>query len=1009
MMCAATNNQRRLIVRLWWRKNEDQPTLKPAYTAMADRDEEEEEGDDDWRAIDSGSSDDEEANNPLDRRKRRKHEATYGVFWEEEDDGPKKKRPRSLRLRNNDPSSRGGSSGELQFVRSTKPDDDAGHDNKQDEDNSPKLPLDEEPRNATKQDNSNKNDGDAEEDYDEEDQKRKMKANEHFLALLAKSRDKKAQQRTTFSTAVDHSEGQQILPPVVPPSNRNDGHIGTSMEFSHPSADEEAGYQGPVGLGFAKTRQSDVAARVNDDDMMPRAGLGFGKQAKRGNDNDSETVPDSFGRRFRAPKVVKPDPNIGKWEQYEKKGIGSKLLAKMGYKGSGGLQADSIAQPIAVKLRPANLGLGFGNFKEVSSKKVPAKPMATNEPESSAAYSSVGRASALPSATDILRQTAGRRRKANKASATFVPYSEILSRSKETAGSSMQIIDMTGGPAATRDTNEDGSVALGDELLYNVSFLLNTYENRLQSASNFEQSYRRQYESFKADLASLQEKANLLREREEKLVKVQHLLKDLEAVLDTDTFEVQWRGAQSRIEQLAGLFSEQETKDLRFFETLVPSVLGQIADRELDAWQPASSTPRETTVRLILLQDKDGEMWHSARKVLFANHVLPKLQQRFFSSRWNPMDEQHNRIEMVELLRRILREAIDMESRMSQDDHDPATILHVEKELKRTELLELFQSELVDGTINEKLLSSIQRWKPVDGKRLDLWILPWLPLLSKGNVPVLVAEAKRQLRVDVSFLNKTIGDNEDFVVRALATMGPWKGVLKARSRQQITKELVTPRLARLLARYPFKADSNDDSIVNLPLQMHFRGLIDDRTLLSLLEGELLPNMAKCSARWTKADMAKRYCRWKTLLFTSQVQELLRVDDGVCRSLYAILLAEPFAPTNVMVVLARRKLQAQEKNDEEWIRQEDTSETVEARVRLGNKTATFREVVEEIARAHDLLLIPHRNKRVDGKQVFLLGKIPVYFDGNVAYSSINGGNWEATSVQDIADAALLLGN
>jgi GC-rich sequence DNA-binding factor-like protein len=290
-----------------------------------------------------------------------------------------------------------------------------------------------------------------------------------------------------------------------------------------------------------------------------------------------------------------------------------------------------------------------------------------------------------------------------------------------------------------------------------------------------------------------------------------------------------------------------------------------------------------------------------------------------------------------------------------------------------------------------------------------LWVLPWLPFLSKGNIPVLVAEAKRLLRVDVSFLNKTIGDNKDFVGRALAALVPWKGVFKARSLQQITKEFVTPRFARLLAQYPFKADSNDDSIVSLLMQMHFRGLIDDRTLLSLLEGELLPNMAKCSRKWTKKEMATRYCLWKTLLFDSHAQDLLKADDGVCRSLYAVLLAEPFAPTNHHTVLARRKLQAQEKNDEEWIRQEDTSDTVEARVRLGNKTATFREVVEEIARAHDLLLIPHRSRRVDGKQVFHLGKIPVYFDGNVAYSSINGGNWEATSVQEIANAALLLGN
>merc|ERR1719253_840503 len=109
----------------------------------------------------------------------------------------------------------------------------------------------------------------------------------------------------------------------------------------------------------------------------------------------------------------KKDPNLGKWEKHTK-GIGMKLLEKMGYGGSGGLgakrargetdpsqeagprvfsstaeinsrtpeesapapapappkKAKGISRPVEVVVRPHGLGLGFGNFTEQSQLKV---------------------------------------------------------------------------------------------------------------------------------------------------------------------------------------------------------------------------------------------------------------------------------------------------------------------------------------------------------------------------------------------------------------------------------------------------------------------------------------------------------------------------------------------------------------------------------------------------------------------------------------------------------------
>jgi tuftelin-interacting protein 11 len=62
------------------------------------------------------------------------------------------------------------------------------------------------------------------------------------------------------------------------------------------------------------------------------------------------------------------DPNLGKWEKHTK-GIGMKLLSKMGFKGRLGAKEKGVSTVVETVVRPSNLGLGFGNFKEMAQLK----------------------------------------------------------------------------------------------------------------------------------------------------------------------------------------------------------------------------------------------------------------------------------------------------------------------------------------------------------------------------------------------------------------------------------------------------------------------------------------------------------------------------------------------------------------------------------------------------------------------------------------------------------------
>jgi len=61
---------------------------------------------------------------------------------------------------------------------------------------------------------------------------------------------------------------------------------------------------------------------------------------------------------------------VGSFEKHTR-GIGSKLMSKMGYEGKGlGKHAQGIIEPIMVEERPEYLGLGYGKSYGESSKAV---------------------------------------------------------------------------------------------------------------------------------------------------------------------------------------------------------------------------------------------------------------------------------------------------------------------------------------------------------------------------------------------------------------------------------------------------------------------------------------------------------------------------------------------------------------------------------------------------------------------------------------------------------------
>jgi GC-rich sequence DNA-binding factor-like protein/Tuftelin interacting protein N terminal/G-patch domain len=689
----------------------------------------------------------------------------------------------------------------------------------------------------------------------------------------------------------------------------------------------------------------------------------------------------------------KKGSNIGQWEKHTK-GIGMKLLAKMGYSGSGGLGSkrrrmdsrsesnnevastpsetitsedksksklakEGIARPIEVVVRPANLGLGFGGFREASKLKVnrdieaqvTGKEMpTTKKSESLPEKLSETHSSVLPSTSELFMQAtwqrgakriqgSGRKRSRSQ----FIPYSELLEKQREQARSDPGlgvVIDMRGpsesADAPVRTVGQSGDVVpLGEELLHNVSLLLNTHENRLHAASHFVRASERQVQSILSDLENIDVEAKKLESRTKKLERLHGILEEIELFLDTYDVRSPVQGINSTIkswfEEVASVFSEAERSDLKFSQSLVPYILGSVWQKNLDEWNPLTDSIEHSTeiihgvasssLLAAPVLDDALEAGVTIDRTMFTQYLLPRLRQALDSPGWNVSTQVETVLQVYEIIQ-ASAETIDGKQSVDQEEETSSQRDHVLSSAlthSRTTLVELVGAAVVQDILYPKLSAALDQWEPsfsadiqalVD--RPDWWILPWLPHLDHPSLlPPLIADCKRKIRGAVAYLCKTIVDDVLLVDVVTDTLGVWRGVFKEESIQSMVSAALTPKIAGNMSkiRVHESLSFQDVPLATRVVVMCALGLLSDDEFLSLLEGELLPRWAygihaqlasldgsgESDGEFTKmtTSAVTLYQQWKFGLFRGngefgRVHEIIREDDMICRMFYGVL-------------------------------------------------------------------------------------------------------------------------
>eukprot|EP00978_Attheya_sp_CCMP212_P017641 scaffold47215_cov51-Attheya_sp.AAC.7 len=839
----------------------------------------------------------------------------------------------------------------------------------------------------------------------------------------------------------------------------------------------------------------------------------------------------------------KKDPNLGTWEKHTK-GIGYKLLIKMGYEGSGGLgskrrrritttptpttgatttttntatttttttasneNADAtsmkkgISRPVEVVVRPANLGLGFGNFTEATRLKgniqieaeVRGIDWKKQEQEKNQKQQEE-RKRLLPTTQDLLAHATDwkkqphttnnnkRRREKRK----IISYQELVSteekeaKNNATTGSSkLHIIDMRGPTSlsAVPSLNADGTVPLGEELLHNVTLLLNTMENHLLSTSHLARSTKQRVSSLQSDVHAMTQRIQDAAHRRAKLQTVLRIMDDIDALQtqtsnhdndDDDHINIMTQ-VQGYIQKLHDNFTKEEKESLHFYNVLVPCLLGPFVEKRLVQWDPLGNSPFEhdqmmTSVWNLSPSPLTGQMVPSTgdeskwftRRSIFVNHILPRAKRALQSSQWDPMSTVDDGLELYEAMLKgaAMASPPPMVSQSREEMED--VLLEAPMEQLYTSV-DSVKEELMHETIYPKMSRSISAWKPVIDKKqqslgecrlvnpLHLWVLPWLPHLDhKTILPTLLGDIKRKLRSSLSYLQGAKGIHEtDFLSASFVILEPWRGILEKTILQDLTSNSVVPRLDKYLCNMVISRESKDQdwSSVDVLFKWHAAGLLSDRELMSLVEGEVLCTWARALHAWLSLEesseptanfeqMSEFYADWKQkLLLDTQHGEkadgarvvpacqILRKDKMICQHFYACLLMiqskmdndadalddllPPFRESyNYRHAMARRVRDERIKEQEKEILQHGTGPA--PRHFHKPQQHTFREVVEDYAREQNVSFTPRlgANSTKDGKPIFMFGTTPIYIDSNVVFA-LRESKWQPTSLETLS--------
>ncbi|XP_078701272.1 tuftelin-interacting protein 11-like isoform X2 [Branchiostoma floridae x Branchiostoma belcheri] len=716
---------------------------------------------------------------------------------------------------------------------------------------------------------------------------------------------------------------------------------------------------------------------------------------------DMAGMPKRFGadKEKKGKKVPKgkpqfrtavPEQGFGNWEKHTK-GIGQKLLAKMGYEPGKGLgkNKQGITMPVEAFKRKGRAAVGAYGFE--GNKNLHEQfPTTTGEEEEEEEFQGqLAQWKKQPEkakqkvkykykTVEDVRATGGpgnKKKMAAPATASKIkvidmtgPETRVLSGYDQIAGTQLQFTDEA--------TPRKKAFSL-PELEHNLTLLVEMSEQHILDNERRLRHEKDMIVNLKHEDEKLMEVLHEEKKSIDRLEAVLEMVEECERRLDLGSLEpLTLRDCETMFRRLQEeYYVEYKTYELN---QLAITVVFPLVKKLLIDWKPLQDPTlpvQEFCLWKELLEESHGVPLGSDGSGMDVFHRLvweiwmPHIRTMFGS--WS--------VRNYDQMLRLLEDWLPLVPTWIMDN-------------------------LYDQLVMPRLMTEVDSWNPTtDTMPIHQWLHPWLPLIS-SRLECLYPTIRHKL-------GKALTNWHPSDASAIHILQPWKPVFSEGSMDSFLLKNILPKLGLCLQE--FVINPHQQHLDGFQWVLRWHGMLPIQSLTSLFEKHFFPKWIQVLCTWLNNNpdydqVTKWYLGWKSQ-FPEEMLNEPAVKDQFNRALEIMTRAvggggvvQPGARENVAYLTSterRREFEAQAAAEKR--REERTP--MEAARKAANVSMNFKDLIQAKAEENNLVFCPIPNKFYEAKAVYQFGTKTIYIDRGVVF--VQGEKtWVPVSLQNLIDMA-----
>ncbi|CAI5726549.1 unnamed protein product [Peronospora destructor] len=771
-----------------------------------------------------------------------------------------------------------------------------------------------------------------------------------------------------------------------------DAAMRRRQEMDLPGSDLDA-IEAPrgSGLGFFVTSSGSGI----DLGSSSSSGLGCRPNAGSGIDFGADKTMDE------AAPAITAKPKTFSWERHTT-GFGTKMLAKMGFKGRLGKKEDGVSATIEVKKRPAQMGMGYGDFVEASNLKQNRKLQ--KELKGETGEQEMGESAQYIVEDDTLwrkRKVVAGRKKHRRAADVTQETQEMKKQKRsdvvlDMRGPSVRVLsDVTAAFDVDPLRVEAARSKLGDELIYNVRMVVNVAQGKIVDLSQKIDVNMENVAAMKKEVKMIRAQLSVDDVRLQRMQAMAEQMKVLDVLRAQALETLSVESLLSHLREVCWSFPLEY--DARELQQLVPSLCmpplrALLAESHLLDRKSSDSVALQLRLIQIFLVELPSN--RATVDAIRAANVLPVIRETTMVK-----DEELYNFVLEETLWPAMVQCVNVEwqARLA-----PSACVDLFLKI-RPHLSSEFEDAFLHQLVLSRLKKECHRWDPrSDTKPIQEWLLPWLPYIGC---------AMKSLYPDIRLaLATTLNQWHPSDLSVLSVLSPWRELWGEHEYGKFTHRNIVRKLIRCLHR-EFEVNPENQSLEALTWVLAWQDYLPHRQFIALLEGEFFSKWIKVLRKWVAGspnliELEKWYCGWK-LLFD---KKSLATNERLLVHFHGALVLLQAATESIGVPTESRpplpELNGSAATNYQYALALARDETMkeapihEAKVspHSASRSVSLKDVIENLAITHNLTFIPKGFH--DGQPIYTFGKHQIIIEQGVVFMEGTKGVFKPVDLEQL---------